>query len=113
MQAPSLAADSTPVVAAVEDSADVEELPEEPMTNIDMMPADISCKPPAVSVTLNGEPINAEEPKTASQAFTPAPAQVRILQVLLQMLRCSLLGSGSSNKAWSAVVSAASLQLSV
>lgn len=78
-----MAADSTPAVAAVEDIADVEDLPEEPMTKIDMLPADISCKPPAVSVTINGEPINAEEPKTASQASTPAPAQVRILRAFL------------------------------
>jgi len=47
-----VAADSTPAVAAVEDIADVEDLPEEPMTKIDMLPADISCKPPAVSVAF-------------------------------------------------------------
>lgn len=70
------AAASAPAEPEVQDAPEVHKLPEKPVHTEIEAPADVSCAPPAVSVTIKGAPVTAEEPKAASKAFTSEPAQV-------------------------------------
>ncbi|CAL5220146.1 g2107 [Coccomyxa viridis] len=69
------AAASAPAEPEVQDAPEVHKLPEKPVHTEIEAPADVSCAPPAVSVTIKGAPVTAEEPKAASKAFTSEPAQ--------------------------------------
>ena len=75
-QMPSLAAES-PVEPVEQAVRETHKLPETPVQTHIEVPADVSCAPPAVSVTIKGAPDNAEEPKAARKTFTPEPARVR------------------------------------
>ena len=77
MQVPFEAAASAPADPDVQDAPDLHELRDEPVQTELEVPADVSCAPPAVSVTIKGARANNAEPKAASKAFTPEPAQVR------------------------------------
>lgn len=72
-----MAAASAPAEPKVQDAPEAHKLPKKPVQTEIEAPADVSCAPPAVSVTFKGAPVTAEEPEAASKAFTPEPVQVK------------------------------------
>ena len=71
-----MAAASAPAEPKVQDVPETHKLPEKPILTEIEAPADVSCAPPAVSVTFKGASATAEERKAASKAFIPEPVQV-------------------------------------